>query len=130
MRETKSISAETTFVTDIADRTELERQLWRLTEKLANRLHGEDFAAGGVVLKLKTAAFVPRTRTHRLDAPTRLPDLLFAAARTMLAHEVDGTAFRLIGIGARALHVGSLHAYVYWFLIGAVLLWAYAAGVF
>ncbi len=36
----------------------------------------------------------------------------------------------LIGIGARALHVGSLHAYVYWFLIGAVLLWAYAAGVF
>ena len=36
----------------------------------------------------------------------------------------------LLGIGARALHVGSLHAYVYWFLIGAVLLWAYAAGVF
>ncbi|MBI3886188.1 MAG: NADH-quinone oxidoreductase subunit L [Opitutae bacterium] len=36
----------------------------------------------------------------------------------------------LIGIGARALHVGSLHAYVYWFLLGAALLWAYAAGVF
>ena len=108
VRETKSISAETTFVTDIADRTELERQLWRLTEKLANRLHGEDFAAGGVVLKLKTAAFVPRTRTHRLDAPTWLPDLLFAAARTMLAHEVDGTAFRLIGIGAQPLLPGRL----------------------
>ncbi len=36
----------------------------------------------------------------------------------------------LFGIGARALHVGSLHAYVYWFLIGVVVLWAYAAGVF
>jgi NADH-quinone oxidoreductase subunit L len=36
----------------------------------------------------------------------------------------------LFGIGARALHVGSLHAYVYWFLIGVVILWAYAAGVF
>jgi NADH-quinone oxidoreductase subunit L len=36
----------------------------------------------------------------------------------------------LMGLGGRALHVGSLHAYVYWFLFGLVLLWAYAAGVF
>ena len=36
----------------------------------------------------------------------------------------------LVGRGARTLHVGSLHAYVYWFLIGAALLWAYAAGAF
>ncbi len=36
----------------------------------------------------------------------------------------------LLGMGARALHVGSVHAYVYWFLIGAVLVWAFAAGVF
>lgn len=36
----------------------------------------------------------------------------------------------LFGIGARALHVGSLHVYVYWFLLGAVLLWAFATGVF
>jgi len=36
----------------------------------------------------------------------------------------------LVGYGARALHTGSLHAYVFWFLFGAALLWAYAAGVF
>ncbi len=36
----------------------------------------------------------------------------------------------LFGMGARALHVGSLHAYVYWFLIGVVLLWAFAVGLF
>jgi NADH-quinone oxidoreductase subunit L len=36
----------------------------------------------------------------------------------------------LVGIGARALHVGSLHAYVYWFLLGTVLLWAFAGGLF
>jgi NADH-quinone oxidoreductase subunit L len=36
----------------------------------------------------------------------------------------------LFGYGARALHVGSLHAYVYWFLLGTVLLWAFATGVF
>jgi NADH-quinone oxidoreductase subunit L len=34
----------------------------------------------------------------------------------------------LVGIGARALHVGSLHAYVYWFLAGAAILWAFAGG--
>jgi NADH-quinone oxidoreductase subunit L len=36
----------------------------------------------------------------------------------------------LVGIGARALHVGSLHGYVYWFLLGTVLLWAFATGMF
>jgi len=34
----------------------------------------------------------------------------------------------LLGYGARALYSGSVHAYVYWFLLGAVLLWAYATG--
>jgi NADH-quinone oxidoreductase subunit L len=36
----------------------------------------------------------------------------------------------LIGYGARALYTGNLHTYVFWFLAGAALLWAYAAGVF
>jgi NADH-quinone oxidoreductase subunit L len=36
----------------------------------------------------------------------------------------------LFGMGARALHVGSLHAYVYWFLIGTVLVWGFASGLF
>ena len=35
-----------------------------------------------------------------------------------------------LGLGARALHTGSLHAYVYWFLLGVVLLWALASGMF
>ena len=35
----------------------------------------------------------------------------------------------LFGLGARALHVGSLHAYVYWFLFGVVALWLFASGV-
>ncbi len=34
----------------------------------------------------------------------------------------------LVGYGARALYTGSLHTYVYWFLLGAVLLWAFATG--
>jgi len=36
----------------------------------------------------------------------------------------------LFGLGARALHVGNVNAYVYWFLLGIVALWLFAAGVF
>ena len=36
----------------------------------------------------------------------------------------------LLGVGARALYVGNLHVYVYWFLLGVVLLWGFAAGMF
>ncbi|HZF76137.1 MAG TPA: DNA polymerase IV [Acetobacteraceae bacterium] len=105
-RETKSISAETTFDADLRDMAELERPLWRLCEKLGRRLAEKGFAAGGVVLKLKTAGFETRTRNTRLARPTRLPETLFAAARPLLAREATGQAFRLIGIGAQPLAPG------------------------
>ena len=103
VRAEKSISAETTFDTDLAEPAALERHLWRLAERLAARLREKDYAAAGVVLKLKTASFASRTRTSRLAQPTALPDTLFEAARALLARETDGTAFRLIGIGASGL---------------------------
>ncbi|MBL6077032.1 DNA polymerase IV [Belnapia sp. T18] len=102
-RETKSISAETTFDRDLAAVAELEAPLWRMCEKLARRLREKELAAAGVVLKLKTAGFALRTRNARLPSPTRLPETLFAAARPLLLREADGTAFRLIGIGAQPL---------------------------
>jgi DNA polymerase-4 len=107
-RETRSISAETTFDTDLSAVAELERPLWRMCEKLSRRLAEKGFAAGGVVLKLKTAGFALRTRHARVPAPTALPDTLFAAARPLLLREADGTAFRLIGVGAQPLLPASL----------------------
>jgi DNA polymerase-4 len=106
-RETKSVSAETTFDSDLTQTDDLERHLWRLAEKLARRLREAEMAAAGVVLKLKTASFATRTRAQRLAGPTRLPDTLFEAARALLAREVDGTAYRLIGIGAQPLAPGN-----------------------
>ncbi len=35
----------------------------------------------------------------------------------------------LVGVGARALHVGRVQAYAFWLLLGLVLLWCYAAGI-
>ena len=102
-RETKSISAETTFDQDIFSMADLEPHLWRLSEKLARRLRENDLAAGGVVLKLKSTDFASRTRAQRLPGATCLPDRLFAVGRELLAREADGTKFRLIGIGASPL---------------------------
>jgi DNA polymerase-4 len=101
--EARSISAETTFHEDLADRADLERQLWRLAERLAARLRDQGLAAAAVTLKLKTAGFTSRTRAVSLPEPTALPDTLFAASSTLLAREADGTKFRLIGIAAAGL---------------------------
>lgn len=106
-RDTKSISAETTFDVDLRSVEELERPLWRMCEKLGRRLAEKGFAAGGVVLKLKTSGFELRTRHARLARPTRLPETLFAAARPLLVREATGAAFRLIGIGAQPLAPGA-----------------------
>ena len=106
-RDTKSVSAETTFDTDITDPAEIGRHLWRMSEKLARRLREKELAAGGVVLKLKTAGFSSRTRATRLPTATQLPETLFRAAQGLLTREIaregGGTAFRLVGIGANPL---------------------------
>lgn len=107
-RETKSVSAETTFDADLRSLADLEAPLWWICEKLSRRLAAKGFAAGGVALKLKTADFATRTRQARLPMPTIVPESLFEAARKLLAREVDGSAFRLIGLGAQPLVDGGL----------------------
>ena len=102
-RETKSISAETTFRGDLAAPDDLLPILYRLCEKVALRLSEAELSTGGVVLKLKTAQFQIRTRSRSGLPPTQLAVRLFEAARAMLLPELDGTLYRLIGIGAADL---------------------------
>jgi NADH-quinone oxidoreductase subunit L len=40
------------------------------------------------------------------------------------------TAVGYLGMGARLLHGGKLHVYVYWIFIGVAVLWGFAAGIF
>lgn len=102
-RETKSVSAETTFARDIADFRALERILWGLAEEVSARLKDKDLAGATVTLKLKSSDFKIRTRARSLQAPTQLARRIFAAARSLLEHAADGTRFRLLGIGVSAL---------------------------
>lgn len=101
-RETKSVSAETTFDTDIRHRETLDPILWKLCEKVALRLRKAGLATTSVTLKLKRADFQIRTRSRSGLAPTQLAARLYEAASEMLRAELDGTAFRLIGVGTSA----------------------------
>jgi DNA polymerase IV len=98
-RDTKSVSAETTFERDIADFRPLELHLWALCEKVSSRLKAHALAGSTVTLKLKTDDFKIRTRARSLSAPTQLAARIFAAGRDLLRHEIGKTRYRLIGIG-------------------------------
>jgi DNA polymerase-4 len=106
-RGAKTISSETTFETDIRDFATLERLLWRLSEKVSARLKTGNLAGSTITLKLKTADFRQRTRSQTVHSPTQLAAKIFATSREMLAKEIDGTAFRLMGTGVSALRPGS-----------------------
>jgi DNA polymerase IV len=106
-RGAKTISSETTFETDIRDFATLEKLLWRLSEKVSSRLKNGELAGSTITLKLKTADFRQRTRSQSIQAPTQLAAKIFAVSREMLAREIDGTAFRLMGTGVSALKPGS-----------------------
>lgn len=106
-RDAKTISSETTFENDIRDFATMERVLWRLCEKVSARLKSGDLCGSTITLKLKTADFRQRTRSQSLSSPTQLATKIFATVREMLAREIDGTAFRLIGAGVSALKPGA-----------------------
>jgi DNA polymerase-4 len=99
----KSVSAETTFDGDVAAADELVRRLWPLCETVARRLKAKDLAAGGVVVKLKTADFRTVTRSRRLTDPTQIADVILEAARPLVERAADGTPYRLIGVGTDQL---------------------------
>jgi len=102
-RDSKSVSAETTFDTDLANAGDLVPVLRALSEKVSARLKKAGLAGRTVVLKLKTQDFRTRTRNHQLDDPTRLADRIFQTGLHLIGKELDGTKYRLLGIGVSDL---------------------------
>ncbi len=99
-RKVKSISNETTFETDIADFPYLRDRLWRLSEKVSERLKASQKAGKTITLKLKTADFKTITRSQTLDHPTQLAETLYQHSVQMLNKiEDQNLKFRLIGVG-------------------------------
>src|SRR4029453_12624443 len=88
---------------DVADFRPLERHLWALTEEVSARLKAKKLAGTTVTVKLKTADFKLKTQARSLSHPTQLASLIFSAGRDLLGREVDGTKYRLIGVGVSAI---------------------------
>jgi len=99
----KSVSAETTFESDIRDAATLLPILRRLSEKVSKRLKAQEIAGRTITLKLKTREFKLTTRSRQLPDATRLADRIYRTGADLLAREIDGRAFRLIGIGVSEL---------------------------
>ena len=102
-RKTKSVSSETTFDADVADKGELTRVLLGHCDRVAARLRKEGLCATGVTLKLRLPDFSLRTRSRTGIRPTQLAPRLFAAARALLDAQPDGAAYRLLGVAATEL---------------------------
>ncbi len=97
--ETKSVSAESTFDSDLRTFEQLVAPMRALSEEVSARLKKAELSGRTVTLKLKTSDFKSRTRALSLPDPTQLADRIFRAGLLLLDREVDGTAFRLLGIG-------------------------------
>jgi DNA polymerase-4 len=99
----KTISSETTFDTDMREFDALSVELLAQCERLSERVKAKGLVGDTVTLKLKSAGFKLRTRARHLTIPTQLANVLFETGQHLLAREIDGTAFRLIGIGLSGL---------------------------
>jgi DNA polymerase-4 len=103
-RPAKTISAETTFEFDVADRSELEKALLDLTNRVTERLRAEGVRARTVYVKLKLPDFRLVSRQVSRTSPTDDAETIFRAARSALEKShLESRPVRLIGVGLSGL---------------------------
>ena len=98
-RETKSVSTEDTFETDLTDPDELAAIVTADAAQLAKNLNREGLFARTITLKVRLAGFVTHTRSRTLEGATDRPERIAAVARRLLAGLDVRDGVRLIGVG-------------------------------
>ncbi|WP_146410020.1 DNA polymerase IV, partial [Allorhodopirellula heiligendammensis] len=100
-REAKSISHETTFATDIADRDLSRAWLLDLTEQIMRRLRRKNEQARTVHLKIRFADFRTITRSRTLLSSTDVTAEVWQVAKDLHDAALSGNqlSVRLIGVG-------------------------------
>jgi DNA polymerase-4 len=101
----KSISAETTFETDVSSRSELEKVLKRLSERVGTRLRKSGKLARGASIKLRYGDFTTITRQRTFPTPGDGDQVIHDTAHALLvtAMRQRGDAIRLLGVGVSGL---------------------------
>jgi DNA polymerase-4 len=104
-RQAKSISTETTFSHDIADRRLLRTWLLDLVDELASRLRQAGIRTRAVDLKLRASDFRTRTRSRALAEPSDVTEIIWRAAAQLFEDSLsdDLLPLRLLGVGATRL---------------------------
>src|SRR5262245_28415580 len=102
-REAKSISHETTFIEDIADRELLQAWLTELTEQVARRLRRSAIKGRTIELKVRFADFQTINRSLTLTEPTNITQELLQAGLELLATKLPQhhLPVRLLGCGVK-----------------------------
>ncbi len=106
IRVDKSISAEETFDEDLAERSAMQRQLLRLSEKTASRLRAKELVAGTVQIKIRQSDFSTYTRQCALRPPSNSTETLYTSAVRLLNDwlaDYPGAEVRLLGVGGNDL---------------------------
>ncbi len=102
----KSISAEDTFSTDIAEPGKLQSELARLADRTCSRLRAKGLVAGCVTVKIRRKDFTTFTRQRRVAPATHDTRAIGSVARELLAAwlaEHQGAQIRLLGVGVSQL---------------------------
>jgi DNA polymerase-4 len=102
--ERKSVSQECTFARDLRDLSALRRQVWRLSQGVAEHLQGGNLAAGTVAIKVRYGDFETLTRQTSLDVPTDDARVIYRAAMALLRRTWEpGRPVRLLGVAGQNL---------------------------
>ena len=102
----KSISAEDTFSTDIAEPRRLQAELARLADRTCTRLRSKGLVAGCVTVKIRRQDFTTFTRQRRVTPATNDTRAINLMARELLSTwlgENRGARIRLLGVGVSQL---------------------------
>lgn len=102
-RESKSISVEDTFASDIADRRQLEALTDKMARTVARRLNKDRHSARTITIKVRLHDFETRTRSSTLAAPTDDARVISKTARQLLAGSDITGGVRLLGVGVSSL---------------------------
>jgi DNA polymerase-4 len=102
-RETKSVSVEGTYDTDLTDRTLMEHLLTRQAGEVAVRLRKSGLSGRTITIKVRLADFTTLSRSTTLPAPTDQAATIARLARALLTDLDTSYGVRLLGVGVSGL---------------------------
>jgi DNA polymerase-4 len=103
----RSISAEETFATDLADPARMRSEVLRLADRASARMRAQTLATGCVQVKIRRADFSTFTRQRRFEPSTTDSRTIAKVAAELLTawlEEQPRARVRLLGVGVSHLH--------------------------